>query len=629
MKSILALLLTLVTALAALPPSLAAFTATSVNGQTVTSHPDWTSPVVTLTVPAGPLRGEVTTQMTASDADSAVESSEVQLRAVGSTTWVTRCTLGPTGGSCAIPTGVYPDGSYELRAVAVDTYGNVGTSAVRVRVFDSTPPAVTLADPGALLSGTVTLTATATDATSGVADVRFLTSPAGGETWTERCADATAPYVCELDTRTLADGRYDLRAEAIDAAGNAQVSVVTDRRVDNSALAVAVKALPAAVKGKVTVTADVVASGYRPVEVTIQHRLVGSSTWTTICTVGAAPYSCLWDTDAVAEGHHEVRATASDGSQDATSTSVQTLVDRTPPTVTLQDPGSPMSGTVTIAASAADHGSGVASVRIQFRAPGSTSWQTRCTVPAPGPYTCPWDTSAVADADYGLRALAEDRVGNVGETPELVRAVRNSVGTITRIAATSATTETNTLTLPRPAGVEAGDIMIAQVTVENSVTQLVNPTGWTVIASVSETSNIGMRTYWRRVGTSEPTSYSFGTSGKKASGGIVAYRGVNQTAPIDISGSGAGNATQMVAPSVSTSRGNGVVVALFGNKAKTAAHAVPPGMSRLWVTTDQLDFRSSAADEPRPTAGPTGTRSAGASTDAWVAQTVALRAADQ
>lgn len=44
------------------------------------------------------------------------------------------------------------------------------------------------------------------------------------------------------------------------------------------------------------------------------------------------------------------------------------------PTVTLTDPGSPLHGTVTLAAVAADLGSGVADVRFQAARAGSASW---------------------------------------------------------------------------------------------------------------------------------------------------------------------------------------------------------------------------------------------------------------
>ena len=52
-----------------------------------------------------------------------------------------------------------PDGDAEIRAIVTDAAGNVRTTAVVFVTVDSTGPGVTLADPGAVLSGTVALTA--------------------------------------------------------------------------------------------------------------------------------------------------------------------------------------------------------------------------------------------------------------------------------------------------------------------------------------------------------------------------------------------------------------------------------------------------------------------------------------
>ena len=53
-----------------------------------------------------------------------------------------------------------PDGATEIRAVITDAAGNVRTTAVIPVTVDSTGPSVTLTDPGAVVSGTVSLTAT-------------------------------------------------------------------------------------------------------------------------------------------------------------------------------------------------------------------------------------------------------------------------------------------------------------------------------------------------------------------------------------------------------------------------------------------------------------------------------------
>jgi hypothetical protein len=92
----------------------------------------------------------------------------------------------------------------------------------------------TLDDPGANLRLTATLTASAADAPSGVAEVVFQRAPAGGGTWTDLGTDTSAPYSVDFDTTAVADGVYDLRVRATDVAGNTGTAVVANRRVDNT-----------------------------------------------------------------------------------------------------------------------------------------------------------------------------------------------------------------------------------------------------------------------------------------------------------------------------------------------------------------------------------------------------------
>ncbi|MEK6275346.1 MAG: Ig-like domain-containing protein [Actinomycetota bacterium] len=107
-------------------------------------------------------------------------------------------------------------GGYELRAVATDAAANPATAATVTVTVDATAPSVTLDDPGALLHGVVSLSATAPSAS--VASVSFERRPAGGG-WTRIDLDTTRPWGAALDTKSLADGVYDLRAQALGSGG--------------------------------------------------------------------------------------------------------------------------------------------------------------------------------------------------------------------------------------------------------------------------------------------------------------------------------------------------------------------------------------------------------------------------
>jgi chitinase len=119
--------------------------------------------------------------------------------------------------------------------VAIDAAGNSLASATTTsRRVDNNAPTVMLNDPGSPLRGTVTVSATATDA-SGIASVtiqRRLTGSTGS--WTDICTDTTSSYSCSW--ATSGSGSYDLRATAVDGVGRSTTSAtVAARVVDNTA----------------------------------------------------------------------------------------------------------------------------------------------------------------------------------------------------------------------------------------------------------------------------------------------------------------------------------------------------------------------------------------------------------
>ncbi len=94
---------------------------------------------------------------------------------------------------------------------------------------DTTPPTVNVTAPanGATVSGTVTVTASASDAV-GVTRVEFLVdgSPVG--------TDTTAPYELAWNSAGVANGAHTLAARAFDAAGNQATDSDTTVTVSNS-----------------------------------------------------------------------------------------------------------------------------------------------------------------------------------------------------------------------------------------------------------------------------------------------------------------------------------------------------------------------------------------------------------
>ena len=87
---------------------------------------------------------------------------------------------------------------------------------------DTTPPSVAIASPaaGATVSGTVRISASASDSQSGVATVRFFVDGALIGTAT------SAPYRANWNTRKATRGQHALTAVAADRAGNSMASTV-------------------------------------------------------------------------------------------------------------------------------------------------------------------------------------------------------------------------------------------------------------------------------------------------------------------------------------------------------------------------------------------------------------------
>ena len=129
-------------------------------------------------------------------------------------------------------TGLKSGTTYHYRASSADGAGNVGAAAdatFTTPVVDTTPPSVAMTSPanGATVSGTVTVSASATDDTR-VAGVQFLLDGAN------LGAEVTAPpYTVAWTTTSASNGAHALGARARDAAGNQATSAAATVTVAN------------------------------------------------------------------------------------------------------------------------------------------------------------------------------------------------------------------------------------------------------------------------------------------------------------------------------------------------------------------------------------------------------------
>src|SRR5205085_1528267 len=174
---------------------------------------DNTAPTGSLTAPtAGSTVGgsSVALSVTASDTGAGVASVAYELRPTGGGAFsqIASSSTAPFGATWDATT--VSTGSYDLRPVITDRAGNTFTGPTVTFDVDVTAPTVVLTNPGASISGLVTLNATVSG--SGAAKVVFDATPAGGATWSALGTDTTAPWSLASDTTKLPDGLYDLRA---------------------------------------------------------------------------------------------------------------------------------------------------------------------------------------------------------------------------------------------------------------------------------------------------------------------------------------------------------------------------------------------------------------------------------
>jgi Big-like domain-containing protein/polysaccharide deacetylase len=284
---------------------------------------DTTPPTASLGAPAdgATVSGSVSLQATADD-----DTGVTRVDFLDGATLIGSSNAGPYATSW--DTTKVVDGSHSLTAVAYDAAGNQGAStAVTVTVHnapppDTTAPSVTVSSPtGGSVTGTVTITATATD-NVGVTKVELLAG-------TTLVGTATSsPYSAQWDTTNVPSGVVALTAKAYDAAGNSTTSAavsVTVTHPDTVAPLVAITS-PAdgsnvSGQGTTRVTAsasDGGGSGLASVAFYVDGTLQA-----TVAAPG--PYTFQWNAKKFTKGHHALTAVATDGAGNKTTSSTITL----------------------------------------------------------------------------------------------------------------------------------------------------------------------------------------------------------------------------------------------------------------------------------------------------------------
>jgi hypothetical protein len=227
-------------------------------------------------------------------------------------------------------------GAYELQAVAVDAAGNAQTSVVILVTIDSTAPSVTLAETGSLVRGIVTLSASTQGAA--VSQVVFKRKPSSGDSWSDLEIDSAAPWNAGLDTRSVPDGSYDLRAQALDSLGTVLATHTRENvRVDNTAPGL-VSATPADGASVASVTSIVITAS-EPVAAVHAATLDGA-----VATPEIAGAQVTFATGTLGAGEHTLTGSLEDAAGNGSAFRVRFSVRAAPaPTALTLRLGTPSS----------------------------------------------------------------------------------------------------------------------------------------------------------------------------------------------------------------------------------------------------------------------------------------------
>ncbi|WP_395807598.1 Ig-like domain-containing protein [Archangium minus] len=372
---------------------------------------DSVAPVTSLTSPAAGtlLTGTVTLSASASD-----NVGVTRVEFYDGTT--------PLGSSTSSPysflwnTRTVANGAHTLSTKAYDAAGNVGSSAsVTVTIDnDKTAPQVSLTEPtaGATLTGTVTLSASASD-NVGVTRVDFYdgTTPLG--------SDTSEPYTLSWATRSAANGTHTLLAKAYDEGGNVGTSTSIQVNLSNDltapVISIASPASGATVRGIVPLSVNATDNvGVILVQYVIDGAVQSTQT--------ESPFHGAWDTSRVENGTHTLQAIAHDAAGNtSTSATVSVTVDNdfVAPRVSLRmpAPGTTVTGTVVLSASATDN---VRVTRVEFYDEGSLLGSDTTA-----PYTWSWNTTSLPNGSRTLSVKAHDAAGNESTSAAVIVTVSN------------------------------------------------------------------------------------------------------------------------------------------------------------------------------------------------------------
>lgn len=227
-----------------------------------------------------------------------------------------------TGGAYSITLATaLTEGPHNITAKATDGTNTSAASGTLSVVVDRTAPATSISAPasGASLTGTVAVTANATDANT-VVGVQFKLDGAALQ-----AEDTASPYSINWDTTTAANGSHTLTAVGRDTAGNAVTSASVTVTVNNTAS----PELNVSITPQNTTILSNATGEHVDITVSSSQALASVSFYVNNvlqATDTAAPYSFSWSTAGQTPGNYAFKVEATDGTTTRTETRPFTII---------------------------------------------------------------------------------------------------------------------------------------------------------------------------------------------------------------------------------------------------------------------------------------------------------------
>jgi len=243
-------------------------------------------------------------------------------------------------------------------------------------------------------------------------------------------------------------------------------------------------------------------------------------------------------------------------------------------------------------------------------------------------------TAATSDVANAVTA------GSLAPPSGFAAAQSCSFSTISYVGHSQAGSNNSSLTLSVPAATQVGDVLVAQVTNRYDTGYTITPQagqGWTLIdrqMSGNGGNIVSSAMYWKVATAAGAGTSTFTLSSPTIdmAGGLVVFRGVSTTTPINASAFTLGSSVHATAPSVTTTVAKTVVVHTSVKRQEMLLQ--PTGDAPLWriMSTGGGTVTQGVSAGYNSFVGPGATpvttiSSAGSGTAEWVTFTVALRPA--